>query len=134
MDNYEGVIIEESLANKGILKKVEILSTKIEKVTEKHGTPWLSQWTLHTVAIEGDKAEGVAEELSKSFDCTHKSAWYADFKDEKHHYVIFRNKIFFIDRRVKAQYLEANEYGISLGIPAHQVDFDIFFIDDGKNS
>jgi len=48
MSNYKGVIIEESFESKEVLKKVKIVSTKIEKVTEKHQTPWFSQWTLHT--------------------------------------------------------------------------------------
>lgn len=48
---YRGVIIEESLENKDILKDVKILETKVEKVVEEHKTPWIKQWTLHTVAI-----------------------------------------------------------------------------------
>ena len=56
MDNYRGVIIEESLENKEILKKVQILSTDIKQVTEKHKTPWVKQWTLHTVIIPENEA------------------------------------------------------------------------------
>ena len=33
--NYKGVIIEESLENKDVLKDVTILSTKVEEVTER---------------------------------------------------------------------------------------------------
>lgn len=40
MKNYKGIIIEESLQNKDILKDVRIVSTKVEKVTEKHTTPF----------------------------------------------------------------------------------------------
>jgi hypothetical protein len=36
---------------------------------------------------------------------------------------MFQNKVFFIDRTSKAQYDEATKYGISLGIPAYQLDF-----------
>ena len=49
--------------------------------------------------------------------------WYADFKNEATHFIIFRNKVFKIDRASVEQYNEAKEYGISLGIPAYQVDF-----------
>jgi len=49
--------------------------------------------------------------------------WYADFKNDTHHYIIFRNKIFFVDKQSKEQYDEAKKYGISLGIPEYQVDF-----------
>lgn len=121
MENYKGVIIEESLENKEILKKVKIISTKIEKVIEKHQTPWISQWTLHTVEISKDNAEEVAREISQSLDQEHN--WYADYKNDTHHYIIFRGKVFYIDRKSKTQYDEAKNYGISIGIPEYQVDF-----------
>lgn len=121
--NYKGIIIEESLENKDILKNIKILSTEIEKVTEKHKTPWLSQWTLHTVEIPEDKAEEIAKRISQSLDRDHGGSWYADFKNDAYHYIIFQNKVFFIDRNNKAEYDEATQYGISLGIPDYQVDF-----------
>ena len=117
MNNYNGVIIEESLANKDVLKKVKILSTKVEEVTNEHKTPWLSQWTLHTVEVPEKEAQIIAEEISKSLDYSHNSSWYADYKNNTHHYIIFRDKIFYVDRKSKEQYDEAKRYGISLGIP-----------------
>lgn len=121
--NYKGVIIEESLENKDILSNVKILSTKVEKVTEKHKTPWLSQWTLYTVEIPEKEAKEIANEISKSLDRNHGGSWYADFKNDTHHYIIFRDRVFYIDRKSKEQYDEAKRYGISLGIPEYQVDF-----------
>ena len=121
--NFKGVIIEESLENKSILKKIKIVKTKIEKVTEEHKTPWLKQWTLHTIEIPENKAKEIADELSKSLDSKHGGSWYADFKNDKYHYIIFRNKVFFIDIKSKEQYDKAKQYGISLGIPEYQVDF-----------
>lgn len=121
--NYRGVIIEESLTNKAILQKVRIISTKVERVTEKHETPWLTKWTLRTVEIPEDQAQEMAKAISQSLDYTNGTSWYADFKNDMNHYIIFQNKIFFIDRHSKAQYDEAKHYGLSLGIPAHQVDF-----------
>ncbi len=123
MENYQGVIIEESLENKEVLKKIKIISTKVEPITDKHKTPWLSQWTLHTVEILNNEAKEIAEEISKSLDHDHGGSWYADFKNDIHHYIIFRGKIFYIDRKSKEQYGEAKRYGISLGIPEYQVDF-----------
>jgi hypothetical protein len=55
MADFQGVIIEESLENKDILKRVNILSTKVSEVTDKHQSPWLSQWTVHIV--EGPESE-----------------------------------------------------------------------------
>ena len=123
MENYQGVIIEESLENKEVLKKIKIISTKVEPITDEHKTPWLSQWTLHVVEIPDNEAKEIAEGISKSLDRNHGGSWYADFKNDTHHYIIFRDKIFYIDRKRKEQYDEAKSYGISLGIPEYQVDF-----------
>lgn len=119
--SFVGVIIEESLENRNVLKKVRILKTRVEKVTEKHKTSWIKKWTLHTVEIHENRADRIAKELSKSLDSHH--AWYADFKNDAHHFIIFHNKVFYIDRRSKEQYDQAKKYGISLGIPKYQVDF-----------
>lgn len=122
MKTYKGVIIEESLADKAVLEKVKILSTKVEPITEKHRTPWLKQWTLYTVEIPADQEQVVAELLSASINTTH-SSWYADFKTDTHHYIIYPGKVFFIDRTKKAEYDAATAYGIGLGIPDYQVNF-----------
>jgi hypothetical protein len=121
MTNFNGVIIEESLENKSVLQKVKIVKTKIEKVTEEHKTPWIKQWTLHTVEIIENQADKIAEDLSKSLDSEHD--WYADFKNNKFHYIIFRNKIFKVDRSKPEQYKAVTKYGLSLGIPDYQLDF-----------
>ena len=96
MNNYRGVIIEESLVNKDVLKKVKIISTKVEKVTDEHQTPWLSQWTLDTIEISDNQADSLADKLSKALDPKH--GWYIDYRNDKYHYIIFKNKVFKLDR------------------------------------
>ena len=120
-NDFKGTIIEESLENKDILKTLKITETKVEKVTENHKTPWIEQWTLYSVEIPEQEAENIALQLSKVLDPQHN--WYADFKNEQFHYIIYRNKVFKIDRTKKEEYNEATKYGISLGIPDYQVDF-----------
>jgi len=71
MNNYQGVIIEESLSDKSVLKEVNIISTEVEKVTADHQTPWLSQWTLDTIEVEKNQASDLAEKLSKALDAKH---------------------------------------------------------------
>jgi hypothetical protein len=120
--NFTGVIVEESLMDKSVLGDVKIVSTKVEPVTDEHKTPCVKQWTLHDVEIPTDKAAEIAEKISKALDREHN--WYADFKTDKEHFVIYRDKVFHItDRSDKAQYDEATKYGISIGIPDYQVDF-----------
>lgn len=122
--DYIGTIIKESLEDFSVLSKLRNLSTKIEPVTEKHQTPWVKQWTLYKVQIPENLAEEIADEISKNLDYSRKSGWYADYKNDLRHYIVFKNKIFRIDiKNHPKQYLEAKQYGISLGIPEYQLPF-----------
>lgn len=118
---YKGVIIEESLNETSVLNDIKIIETKIEKVTPTHRTPWIKQWTLHTVIISEENADMVAKKISKFLDKEHN--WYADYKNDKYHYIIYRDKVFKVDLHNPTFYKEARKYGISLGIPEYQVDF-----------
>lgn len=117
--SYIGVIIEESLAQRGVLKELKVLETEIEPVTERMKTPQLKQWTLHTVEIPETKVTTISERLSKDLE----QKWYADYKNGKYHYIIYKSKVFKVDLKNPVLYKEAKRYGISLGIPEHQVDF-----------
>ncbi|MFH1178202.1 MAG: hypothetical protein V1711_00540 [bacterium] len=122
--NFKGVIIEESLSDTSVLNDVEILSTKVEPVTDEHKTPWIKQWTLHDVEVSEERAVEVAEKISGALN--HEHDWYADYKTNTEHYIIYSGKIFHItDRSSKKQYDEAKKYGISIGIPAYQVNFSL---------
>ena len=120
--DFQGIIIAESLTDCSVLDDVQILSTKVEPVQEKHRTPWVKQWTMHTVTIAPEQAAALAEQISHALDAKHD--WYADYKNETEHYVIYRDKVFHMsDRSDAAQYDAATRYGIALGIPHYQVDF-----------
>ena len=121
--NYRGILIEESLEDRGVLNRLKIIETKISQVTPRHKTPWLKQWTLDTVEIDEALIESVSKTISLAIDREHRGSWFADFLNDKNHYVIFYNKVFLIDRRNKSNYDEAVKYGLSIGIPAHQLDF-----------
>ena len=121
--DYEGIVIAESLVDASVLEQVEVLESRIESASSTHQTPWISQWTYLTVRIPDVKTGEVAESLSAAIDPAHPGAWYADFKNATHHYVIFKDKVFFIDRRKPDEYAEAQQYGISRGLPKHQADF-----------
>lgn len=120
--DYKGVIIEESLGDKSVLGQVKIVDTKVEPITPRHKTPWLTQWTLHTVEVSEAEADKIAETISKSIETTHAS-WYADYKNDKYHFIIYPDKIFKVSLQNPVLYKDAKKYGISLGIPEYQVDF-----------
>lgn len=119
---YKGIVIEESLEDRAVLSKLKVVKKKVSMVTAKHKTPWLERWTLDTIELDEDQARSVAEAISRSIDSQHGS-WFADFLNDRNHFVIFRDKVFLIDRRSKEQYDEAVKYGLSIGIPAYQLDF-----------
>jgi hypothetical protein len=118
---YNGIIIEESLHDKDVLKDVNIVSTLVEKVNAHHETPWLEKWTLHTVEIQENMVENVSEKLARAFDVDHIGNWYADFKNADIHYVIFPNKIFKLDRSKNSDYDEMVEYALGIGLPESQL-------------
>lgn len=127
--NYQGIIIAESLGDPAVLQDVKIVETTVEEVTQKHQTPWLTRWTLHTVEIPEEKAEEFARKMSRSFDTSHSSNWFADYKNDTHHFIIFPNKIFKVDMANPILYKEAKSYGISIGIPEYQLGFAAEYMD-----
>lgn len=122
--NFRCVVIEESLEDLTVLKEFKILKTKVELVTEKHQTPWLKQWTLRTVEVPQEEVMKMTRQISHSLDRKHGGSWYADLKNDKTHYVIFRDRVFKIDRAKGSKgYEPAVKYGLKLGIPNYQLDF-----------
>jgi hypothetical protein len=122
MSVYKGIVIEESLSDPSVLDSVQTVGTEIETVTEGFHTPWLQQWTLRTIRIDEAEAFGFAAKLSRAIETEHQS-WFADFNNETTHYIVFPEKVFVVDRSKPEQYEEARQYGISRGIPAHQLNF-----------
>jgi len=120
MSSLRGEVIEESLSDRAALDGLTIVSTRVEPVTEKHKTPWLKQWTLHTVRVSPEAADAVAQRFSKSLADHY---WYVDFKNIDTHYIVFPNKVFVVDRENTAQYKPVIDHGLTLGIPRHQLDF-----------
>ena len=119
---FKGIIIEESLQDPFVLSRMKIISTETETVTENFHTPWLKQWTLHTVEIPEERADEVAEALSLTL-LPEPGTWYADFYDARTHYVVFPKRVFKIDRSDASQYEAAKAYGLDQGVPVHQLDW-----------
>jgi hypothetical protein len=104
---YHATIIENSLSDKDILKRVQIVKSRQS-----------TRWTLHDVLVTEDQIP----ELSKSLDV---GPWYIHLwkPGEDDVKVIFKNKIFDIQFSDKSTWADAVEHGTSLGIPAEQLDF-----------
>jgi hypothetical protein len=121
--DFEGVVIQESLTDISILRRLTILATRVEAVTDWHRTPWLKQWTFLTIRVSEQDADELAALIGRSIDREHHTSWYADYKNDTHHYVVFSDCAFYIDRRRPEQYEEARDYAIRRGLPDHQADF-----------
>jgi hypothetical protein len=105
----KGTIIENSLSDKSILKKIQIDKT------------WKDEdWILHSVRIDEDMISELSKYLADG-------PWYIHLwetgKDEVK--VIFKNKIFNIKYSDKSTWKDAVAYGESIGIPEEQLDFPI---------
>lgn len=105
----KGTIVENSLADKSILK-----SLKVEHTWKS------SNWTLHSVLIKPEQLSELAHSLADG-------PWYTHFwelgKDSIH--VVFKDRQFEIDARDKSTWDQAIAYGKTLGIPEEQLDFVI---------
>lgn len=111
---FSGIIIEESLIDTHILKEVRVFDTTIQMVSKRHKTPWLNQWTLKHIEIMEEDADKMAEKISASLDPYH--PWFAHFESSGLQYLIFRGKIFKLDRFSSHQYEAVVSYGLSIGI------------------
>lgn len=104
---YKGTIIENSLSNKEILKKIRVNKT------------WKSgDWTLHSVSLDEDQIVELGSSLDNGPWYIH--IWRPGNDDVK---VIYKNKIFDIKFSDKSTWNDATEHGKSLGIPEEQLDF-----------
>ena len=105
----KGTIVENSLADKEILKKIIIEKTYQE-----------GDWTLHNVWVDEEQISGIAKSLADG-------PWYVHFwqPGQDDVIVIFKNKTFSIKFSDKSTWVDAVTHGKSLGIPPEQLDFPI---------
>ena len=112
MQNYKGIIIEESLEDNRILNKLNIIKFEITKEENPQ-----DRWHLYTVKVF-DKEISLLSNIIKN-------KWYMHFWKNKKVIVIFKNKKFELEYNNKESWKPAIEYGLSLGIPLEQLDFPI---------
>jgi hypothetical protein len=106
---YKGTVIENSLSNKDVLKKLRINKT------------WQDgDWILHNVSLDEDHIPELSRSLNNGPWYIH--IWYQGEDDVK---VIYKDKIFDIKFSDKSTWTDAVEHGKTLGIPEEQLDFPI---------
>ena len=104
---YKGKIIVQSLEDKNLVSKMQILGTEVA-----------DDWTIHTVLISKSDIENLTPYIKQG-------PWYAHFWHGNEVLVVFRDKIFKFIYNQPATWREAIGYGISIGISREQLNFPI---------
>lgn len=104
---YKGIIVENSLENKDVLNKVEIVKTWVD-----------DDWTLHSVLLSGELVQDLSQSLKNEPWYMH--VWKIGTDEIK---VIYKDKVFNIVFSDRSTWKDAIAYGKTLGIPEEQLDF-----------
>lgn len=105
---YKGVIVEQSLTDTAILSSFDVIKRNVLDA---------QNWVETTVFV--------TEEQMKKLSLLLRDGWYMHFWCGRSVNVIFKNKVFKINYDDKSTWKSAVEYGMSIGIPAEQLDFPI---------
>ena len=118
---YSGLIIKESLNNLLILEDKAIKVLRIERWEPAERAADFQPFSWNAIYIEGaeESMNQVANKISKSI----LDRWYANLSDDSTEFVIFHNRIFKHKKGDREDAREAIEYGKSIGIPEHQLDW-----------
>ena len=112
MEEYKGIIVEESLEDNRILNDFKIIDFRISKEENP-----ADRWHLYTVQVSKEKIV----RLSKNI----KPRWYMHFWKNRNVIAIFKDKKFEFNFDDKSTWKPVVGYGLSLGIPEEQLDFPI---------
>jgi hypothetical protein len=104
---YKGKIVLESLEDKNLVNKMQILGTEIA-----------GDWTIYTILISKSEIENLASYIKQG-------PWYAHFWHGNEVLAVFRDKIFKFFHNQERSWRETIGYGISIGIPKKKLDFPI---------
>ena len=114
-----GLLIKESLADPSALEWVHITKTESWQASNTaEYQPVL--WTALSFEAADHQADTIAEKLSQALK---PQGWYINASTVAHVYVIFPNKVFKYRKRDGIQRAEAKQYGRSIAIPEHQLDW-----------
>lgn len=109
--NYIGLIIEESLKDKSILKELEVLDVKVTDDSNP-----ADRWHIYRVLVNKDQIK----EIQKVIDV---GKWYIDFKSETDVVIVYKDKIFEYKKVDVEGREKAVEFGRSIGVPEKQLGF-----------
>ncbi len=112
--NWKGCIVEESLTDNRVLNDLKIEKVRITKEEDSN-----ARWHIYNTIVTEDQIKLLHKKL--------KDKWYMHFWKEDEMTVLFQDKKFVLDINDKESWKNAVDYGLSLGIPKEQLDFEIEF-------
>ncbi len=116
---YTGLILAESLQNEEVLSLMRVVRREVWEVGPRAADFQPTTWNAIFVEGDTDKIESTAEALSHALI----PRWYANLSTDETEYVVFPGRIFTHGKGDRSAASEAMEYGRSLGIPEHQLDW-----------
>ncbi len=118
MKKFTGLLLKESLEDDSFLDMIEITEKQVWNI-DNAANYQPKVWTAIYFKGEEDRTDEISEKLSHSL----KPRWYANISVGNKEYVIFHKKIFKYNKGDKETKERAINYGKSLGIPDHQLDW-----------
>ena len=109
VDGYLGIVIEESLADRGAVSDLDVVARK------PHGA-----WGFLLVRVGADRLESAIRALQGAM--ARDDTWYAHFFRGEELVVVYRDRVFFM-RTDPASWTPAVEYGMARGVPVEQLDY-----------
>ena len=113
MEEYNGIIVEESLLDNRIINEVEI---KRLEITDEDSPE--ERWHIYHVLVSKNKIDAFSKNIKKG--------WYMHFWKGNEVIAVFKDKIFKFNHEDKSTWGPVLDYGKSQGIPEEQLDFPIY--------
>ncbi len=118
-----GSLLAESLQTGAELRVAGVKLTRLSRqdVSESATAAQPPVWTVLEFEADDDAADTLSLLLSRSLRA--QGGWYADFTVGRDHVVVFADRIFRYRRDDPAGRTQAVEYGRTVGVPEHQLDW-----------
>jgi hypothetical protein len=116
-----GTLIAESIRPGATLTGVDLRVHKITRAdlgSVETGQP--RRWTLLEFEAADDDADVLTQQLQDGLDS---GSWFCDFRSESETFVVYADRAFRYPRGDRAGRALAANYGRTVGIPDHQLDW-----------
>ena len=115
MDNYLGIIVDQSLKNKEFSRQLQVLASRS-----------IGSWRLLLVTVEEGKLAEQIQSLQENMVDIQEKCWYAHFFRHQELIVVYQDCMFPVSVKPDT-WADAIQYGLANGIPEEQLDFQPCF-------